>query len=129
MNPLRETFHFLYANMLKKNDLQPVFGALITTTILTCLNLIVVTMLTDPFTGYFTWLAKHGVPTVVAVVLSMFAIGSAQYYCWIYNGNLEKERTRIAGGAPLRPALVYAYIATSILAIPVTGILIQNLRA
>lgn len=127
MSPLRETFHFLYANRLKHKDIQPAFGALLVTTILTYLNVLVLTILTDPFTGYFTWLRKHGVPTLLAVVLSMFAIGAAQYFCWIANGKLASARARIESGSPPNSTIVYAYIAVSFFALPAAGMLMAHL--
>jgi hypothetical protein len=126
MNPLRKTFHLLCANRLKKEDQQPVFSALGFSTILAFLNLLVLTMVTDPFTGYFTWLGNHGVPTLVVIALSVFAIGTAQYLCWIHNGKLERECARIEHGASPRPILVYGYIALSFVALPIVGILMHK---
>jgi hypothetical protein len=128
MNPLREIFLFLYATRLKQKDLRPVFGALAGTTILAYLNLLVLTMLTDPFTGYFAWLAEHGLPTLVVVTLTMFAIGTAQYFCWVANGKLERVRARLERGASPNRYFVFAYIVLSILALPAIGTLMHNLR-
>jgi len=128
MNPLRETFHILYANRLKRHDRIAAFRALVGTTIFAYLNLLVATILTDPFTGYLSWLAKHGFPTLAVIALSGIAIGTVQYFCWIANGKLERERRRIEHGPPPRPILVYAYIATSFFALPVAGILMDHLK-
>jgi uncharacterized membrane protein len=128
MNPLRETFHLLYANRLKQKDLLPVFSALSGTIIFAYLNLLVVTMLSDPFTGYFSWLGNHGWQTLLVVSVVGVSIGLVQYFCWIANGKLERERVRIERGPSPKRILVFTYIALSILALPATGILMHHLK-
>jgi len=129
MNPLHETFQFLYLSRSKKGDPNPAFGALMGTTILAYLNLLVVTLLTNPFTGYFSWLGKHGVGTLMVIAFGMFAVGAVQYFCWIYGGRLERERAQIEGGARPRAAVAYLYIAISILAVPAFGIFEHHLKS
>lgn len=127
MNPLRETFHFLYSNKLKHKDLQPAFGALVGTTFVAYANLLVLTMLTDSFTGFFGWLRNHGVPTLIAVALSVAAIGRALFLCWVANGKLERARIRSESHSPPNATFVYANILLSILAVPVTGFFMHQL--
>jgi hypothetical protein len=123
MNPLHETFRFLYLSRLKKGDSSAAFGALLVTTILAYLNLLVLVMLTDRLTGYFKWLGKHGVPTLIVLAAGMLAVATVQYLCWIHDGKLAREHARIEGGALPKPAKVYCYVVISILAPPVCGIL------
>ena len=129
MNPLRETFHFLYANRLKRHDPIAAFRALVVTTILAYLNLLAATFLTDSFTGYSGWLAKHGVPTLVVIMISLVAIGIAQYFCWIYKGKLERERARIDRGESPKRIVVFTYIVLSILCFPVISTLMHYFKS
>jgi hypothetical protein len=126
MNPLRETFRLLYANRLKRHDPIAAFRALLGTSIFAYLNLFVVAILADPFTGYLDWLGNHGMPTVVVLTLILSAICATLYLLWIHNGKLERVRARIDGGWRPRRALVYAYIITSLLALPASVILMDN---
>jgi len=128
MNPLHEMLRLIYANRLKRHDPIAAFRALVATTIFAYLNLLVVTMLTDPFTGYFDWLTKHGVPTLLAIVLGMFAIGAVQYSLWVQHGKLARERARIESGTPPRRGLVYAYVVASLMALTASGILMHHLK-
>jgi hypothetical protein len=126
MNPLRETFHFLYANRLKQNDPQPLFGALGVTTVLAYLNLLAVMMIAEPFTGYFRWLGNYGWQTLLIFSLFGIAIAFVQYLCWIANGRLLCERMRFERGESPNRILVFAYIAFSMLALPASGIFIHH---
>jgi hypothetical protein len=128
MSPIHETFRFLYLSRHKRGDLNPAFGALIGTSVLAYLNLLVVVMITDPFTGYFSWLGRHGVLTLIVIALSVVTVAGVLYFCWIYGDKLKRVRVPVENAPRPRSIVVYIYIVVSFLAVPIAGILMHSVK-
>jgi hypothetical protein len=129
MNPLRETFCYLFASRLKRSDPHAAFRAVLGTIILAFLNLLTVGTLLEPTLGFVAWYSSHGWPSIIAIFVALVAIATVQYLCWIANGRLDHVRAAIKDGRSMSSAWVFGYIAVSILAIPVTGVLMHQLRS